>query len=70
MRKTTAQNVAQYLDALRGGNASGYTLHQIGGPTPLHGFHEWADGKPLVAAYEVRSDDAALIALIIDWHNR
>ena len=34
----------------------------------MAGFHEWADGKPLLGAYRVeRSDSAAVVCLLIDW---
>ncbi len=60
MTESTARQLAGYLDARITATRSDYAVGRIGGSTPLLGFHVWADGKPLIAAYQLRRDEAEL----------
>jgi hypothetical protein len=68
MNKQMAIRLATLL-----GNASvrksvRFNVERIASDRPLQGFHQWADGRPLVSADRVtRSDENALVILLIDW---
>jgi 5-methylcytosine-specific restriction endonuclease McrA len=70
MIESTARRVARYLDSRLGATTPDWVVNRISKETSLLGFHPWADGKRLIAAYDLRCDENALVALLIDWKNR
>ncbi len=66
MRKATAERISRYFKARASAEGSRFTIKRLRGP--LDGFHQWADGKRLISAYEIRRDDGEVIyCLLIDW---
>lgn len=68
MNKILAGHIGKLLS--RGGRIAGleFEIKRYGGSRPLKNFHEWADGKPLIAAYWVRHEKKqVLFILLIRW---
>src|SRR5262245_16740930 len=71
MRRTTAGQIADHLQRRAAVNASPFKIRRIRKGKPLVGFHDWADGKPLLAADHIERDDgASLVCLLIDWQQK
>lgn len=67
MDYATALQIAEYLAGLRA-ETYGYEVNRVQAGTPLQDFHQWANGKPLIAADHVRrGPDESLLTLLIDW---
>lgn len=66
MRRETARRISDYL-ANRTSSSSAYLVNRLQSDRPLRGFHEWADGMPLISADRVTRADDALILLLIEW---
>lgn len=68
MKRTTASQIADHLQRRAAKPSSGFRIRRIRKSKPLDGFHDWADGKPLLAADHIERDDGvSLVCLVIDW---
>lgn len=68
MKRTTASQIAKYLQQLATRPKSGFSIRRIGGGKPLESFHQWVDGKRLIAAHDIkRYDGESLVFLLIEW---
>ncbi|WP_219835626.1 hypothetical protein [Paenibacillus sp. R14(2021)] len=70
MNREEAEALSAWLERSSAGIVSAYDITRISmDGLPLQGFHQWANGKPLVNAYHVkRLEGGALYLLFIDWH--
>lgn len=67
MKKSTAQRISDYLRT-RSANA-GFDFARIQEGRPLDGFHQWADGRPLISADRVEQHGGRTVFfLVIDWY--
>lgn len=70
MQKHVASEIAGFIDRSCRGIQRNYEISAIyTGESVLRGFHQWADGKNFVAAFQIKKQDEELFyILLIDWH--
>ena len=70
MEKNIAIEVTSQIDKWMNSNQSVYELSKINTINNcLYKFQQWADGKPLIAAYHVtKMEEESYYLLFIDWH--
>jgi hypothetical protein len=68
MKRTTAARIAKYLQVWAGRDGGPFKVRRLRAAKPLVGFHQWADGKPLISADHIeREDGDSILCLVIDW---
>lgn len=70
MNKQEALEITQHLEGFSQEQEAAYEILKISTHgIPLRGFHQWADGKELVDAFQVmKMDGNSFYFLFIDWH--
>jgi hypothetical protein len=70
LEKKQAEIVSNYLDQCNDTTTTTYEIHKLSTPDDmLLQFHQWANRKPIIAAYEVsRLGHDSYFFLFIDWH--
>jgi hypothetical protein len=70
MEKNIAIEVTSQIDKWMNSHQSVYELSKIDTiNNSLYKFQQWADGKPLIAAYHVtKIEEESYYLLFIDWH--
>ncbi len=70
MEKKLAVSISNHIDKWNLSKHTIYNIYKIEtvGST-LHDFHQWSNGKPFVAGYQVtKHDEKGYYLLFIDWH--
>ncbi|MET0787159.1 MAG: hypothetical protein ABWY25_10675 [Paenisporosarcina sp.] len=70
MEKEQAINISNYLERWNESGAATYELTKLATPNnTLINFHQWANRKPVIAAFDVnRLGHDRYYFLLIDWH--
>ncbi|MGE6487464.1 hypothetical protein [Paenisporosarcina sp. NPDC076898] len=70
MEKKLAVLISNYLEQWNEVNSTKYELNKMATPNnTLIQFHQWANGKPIIAAFDVsKIGDERYYFLFIDWH--
>lgn len=71
LEKVQAQIISNYLELWNESTSTSYEIHKLATPNDtLKQFHQWANRKPVIAAFEVTKieHDKSYFFLFIDWH--
>lgn len=70
MEKKQAAIVSKYLEHCNESNSTTYEISQLATPNDtLVQFHQWANRKPIIAAFEIsKLGHDSYFFLFIDWH--
>jgi hypothetical protein len=70
MDKPAAVSIQYQLEQWSQHRQSTYTISKLAiNNSKLNGFHQWADGKPITAAFHVMDRNyESFFLLLIDWH--
>jgi len=71
LEKKQAQIISNYLELWNESSSTTYEIHKLATPNDtLIQFHQWANRKPVIAAFEVTKveHEKSYFFLFIDWH--
>ena len=67
MEKKEALKISNLLSQFANIQSKSFSVKRFGEAKPLHGFHQWADGLPLISADEIKSANKIINLLVIAW---
>lgn len=70
MEKNQAVKISELLASWAATTSASYDISKLDTPNDtLKTFHQWANGKPVIAAFDVaKPEDERYYFLFIDWH--